>query len=374
MLCCMQELLTKKSMIPSLSGLFRKDSSVLGIDVGTSSLKILQIKKENERAVLETYGELSTGAYTGIEAGRAVMLMDEKVSQMIIDLKQEAGATAHRAFISMPLRYSFITVIEMPDLPDHELQDAIQFEARRYIPIPLSDVTLEWWRIALDTDLEQGAQRKKTVSILLAAVQREVIEKYKRMLKDAQIEFLGFEIEVFAASRALAARSRSATMLIDIGALSTKLSIVEHGMIRAVHNIERASQAFTLAISQSLGIDFKRAELMKHDIGMTERPEASGIRHTITPLADSLFDEADRLRSSYRRKSGSTVDKVILLGGGSLMPGFLEYAIERMGLEVLASNPFGTLEYPAIMQPVIKKIAPSFSISTGLALRALWSE
>jgi len=362
-------------MIASLSDLFRKDSSVLGIDIGTSSLKILQIKKEKERAVLETYGELSTGAYTGTEAGRAILLMDEKVSQMITDLKKEAGVTASHAMVAVPLRYSFITAIEMPDLNDAELQDAIQFEARRYIPIPLSDVVLEWWRLE-DTEpiTPTPSQKKKTVSVLLAAVQREVVEKYKRILADAGVEYIGFEVEVFSASRVLASRIRSAVMLIDIGALSTKISIVDRGVVHAVHNVDRASQAFTLAMSQSLGVDFKRAEQMKHDIGMADRPEAAGIRHTITPLLDSLFDEADRLRAAYRRKSGSTVDKVFLSGGGSLMPGLMEYSIERMGLEVLAANPFSSLEYPAIMQPVIKKIAPSFSVSTGLALRALGAE
>jgi type IV pilus assembly protein PilM len=361
----MKDLFTK-----TLGSLLSHDRSFVGIDVGTSTLKIIQIKAANERAVLETYGELSAAAYSGGESGRAMLLVDEKISQMIIDLKKEANAASKRGVIAIPLRYTFVTVIEMPQLSDSELKEAIPYEARKYIPISLSDVILDWWRIPeTGSGPEEGT--RKTVSILLAAVQREVIEKYKRILSDAGVEPAGFEIEIFSAARAVGSRVRSAYMLFDIGALSTKLAVIDQGIIRSVHNIDRASQAFSLAISQSLGIDFKRAEVMKREVGIVQRPEAAGVRHTITPLLDSIFDEADRLRTGYRRKSGIAIDRAILLGGGSLMPGLVDYAIERLGIEVLLANPFAQIEYPAFLQATLKSIAPSFSVAVGLTLRAL---
>ena len=351
----------------SLLNFFAKDRSVLGIDVGTSSLKIIQIRREKEQAVLETYGELSAAAYSGGEPGRAVLLADEKVSEMIVDLKKEAGATAKRAVIGIPVRYSFITVVEMPELTDEQLKEAVQFEARRYIPIPLQDVVLDWWPIPKKND-------KRGATVLLAAVQRDIVEKYKRIVTVAQLESAGFEIEAFPPTRLLGSRGRGAVMTIDIGALSTKISIVVDGIIHSVHHVDRASQAFSLAISQSLGIDFQRAEVMKQSVGISQRPEAAGVRHTITPLIDSLFDEADRLRTSFRRRFDTPVDKAIVLGGGSLMPGFVDYAVERLGIEVILSNPFQKLSYPAFLQPALKKIAPSFTVATGLALRALGEE
>ena len=362
----MKDFLSKTFGREGFLKLFSKDTSVLGIDVGASSLKIIQIRKEKEQALLETYGELSTSAYTGGEAGRAVLLADEKVSEMIVDLKREAGATATHGLISIPLRHSFITVIEMPTLSDDQMAEAVPFEARRYIPIPLSDVMLDWWRIP-----DRAGATKKTMSVLLAAVQREVIEKYTRILSGAGITSLGFEVEVFSATRVLGTRSQGAILLFDIGALSTKLSIVEAGIIRAVHHVDRGSQSFTLTISQSLGIDFKRAEEMKHTVGISQRPEAAGVRHTITPLLDSLFDEADRLRTSFRRKFGEPIDKAVMLGGGCLMPGLADYAIERLGIEVLISNPFSQMVYPAFLQPTLKSIGPAFSTSSGLAIRGL---
>lgn len=372
MLCCMKESLSQKLRAASFLKFFEKDRSVLGIDIGTSSLKIVQARKEKERAVLETYGELSSAAYGSKEIGRAAILMDEKVSEMIRDLKKEAGATASRGVVAMPLRYSFITVIEMPELSDKELREAIPYEARRYIPISISDVILDWWRIP-PVESEDDS-KKPTISILLVAVQREIVEKYRRILEGAGIEFLGFEVEVFSSSRLIGARLHQPHMFIDFGALSTKLSVSDAGIVRAVHHVDRASQQLTLALSQSLGIDFKRAEAMKKDLGVIQRPEAAGIRHTITPLLDSIFDEADRLRSNFRRKTGMTVEKTVLLGGGSLMPGLIDYAIEKLGIEVLLANPFNLFEYPIFLQSKLKEIAPVFSTAASLTLRIFQEE
>ncbi len=368
----MNDFLSQKFSAAKLLKFFEKDKSVLGIDIGTSSLKLVQARRESERAVLETYGELSTAAYGSKETGRAALLMDEKVSEMILDLKREAGVTAKRGIVALPLRYSFITVIEMPELSDKELVEAVPYEARRYIPISVSNVILDWWKIPTDETSEKA--KKGMIAILIVALQREIVEKYKQILEKAGIESLGFEVEVFSAARLLGARPNQANLFIDIGALSTKIAIAESGIIRSVHHVDRGSQQFTLTIAQSLGIDFKRAEEMKRAVGIIQRPEAAGIRHTILPLIDSIFDEADRLRSTFRRKSGVTVDKAMVLGGGGLMPGFLDYAIERLGIEVLIANPFQRFEYPIFLQSKLKEIAPIFGVSGSLALRLLGQE
>ncbi|MBI2052927.1 MAG: type IV pilus assembly protein PilM [Candidatus Ryanbacteria bacterium] len=368
----MSDILSQHFSPKSFLKFFEKDRSVLGIDIGTSSLKIVQARKDKERGVLETYGELAVSNYASGDLGRAAILADEKVTEMIRDLAKEAGVNAKRALVSVPLRYSFITTIEMPELADEELQNAVPFESRRYIPIPVSEVLLDWSRIPAIG--EEGGDKKNRASILLIAVQREIIEKYKRIIESAGLEFVGYEIEVFSSARLAGAWMRQANMFIDMGAASTKISIVSGGVVGAVHNVDRGSQQLSMAISQSLGIDFKRAELMKHDLGMIQRPEAAGIRHTIIPLLDFVFDEANRLRSSYRRKSGVTVDKAILLGGGSLMPGFIDYAIEKLGIEVVLINPFGQFQYPVFLQAKLKNIAPIFSVAASLALRMLQQE
>src|SRR3990167_10631283 len=112
---------------------------------------------------------------------------------------------------------------------------------------------------------------------------------------------------------------------------------------------------------------------MKKESGIIDRQETAEMRKTILPFVDHILNESDRFRAYYRRKTRRSVDKVILLGGGAKLPGLVEYATEHFGVEVILGNPFRILEYPSFMQPIINKIAPSFGVAAGLALRALWS-
>ncbi|MFC1594829.1 type IV pilus assembly protein PilM [Patescibacteria group bacterium] len=347
----------------------KQNDAVLGIDIGTSSLKIIQLRKEKERAVLETYGELSTGPYHSETAGKAALLQEEKVAEMLKDLMLEAGVTASKAVVGIPMRYSFVTLIDLPQLTDAELEEAIPYEARRYIPLPMSEIELEWFRMpTTDEELEKKGGK---IPVLLTAVQREIIDRYNDAVKRAKLEIVGHEIEIFSAARSSIGRFRMPIMLIDIGALSLKIAVIDKGHIRMAYNIAKGSQSITVALSQALSIDFERAEEMKREVGISPRPEVEGVRRVITPLIDDLFSEADRLRSLYRRKHERIIEKIIFLGGGSLMPGLLDYAVERFGIEVILANPFNVLEHPTFMQPMMKKISPSFGISVGLALKGL---
>lgn len=123
----------------------KKGESILGIDMGSSSIKLVQLRKEKERAVLETYGELSVGNYANVDVGRAAILSMDKTSEMLKDLLVESGAKAKSAVVSISLKSSFVTMMTLPKMSDKELAESVPYEARRYIPIPISEVEMDWW-------------------------------------------------------------------------------------------------------------------------------------------------------------------------------------------------------------------------------------
>src|SRR3989338_7806645 len=108
--------------------MFQKEHSVLGIDIGSSSIKVVQLKKEKERAILETYGELSLSNYTKGHDGSSMVLVNEKLQEALTDVLREAQAKTTRAIISIPLRNSFITIMPMPELSQKEMKDAVLYE------------------------------------------------------------------------------------------------------------------------------------------------------------------------------------------------------------------------------------------------------
>src|SRR3989344_2581455 len=116
-----------------------KEKSVLGVDIGSSSIKVIQLRKEKERAVLETYGELSLAGYSKTDGAHSVIMVNEKLKEALHDVLNESQAKATRAVVSISLKNSFITTMTTPELSPNELKDAIAYEARKYIPIPLAE-------------------------------------------------------------------------------------------------------------------------------------------------------------------------------------------------------------------------------------------
>ena len=125
-----------KTITDSLSSAFHKDTvdSVLGIDIGSSSIKVVQMRRKGGRAILETYGELSLGPYAGIEVGRATKLGPEKIVEALNDVLKESNATTKSVALSIPMRQSLVAVIRMPQMEEKQLAQMIPIEARKYIP------------------------------------------------------------------------------------------------------------------------------------------------------------------------------------------------------------------------------------------------
>lgn len=355
--------------------LFGKEKSILGIDFGSASVKLVQVRLSAERALLETYGELAAGPYAVKNVGQGVHLSSEKATEVLTDLLKETGATSEDAVVAMPLRSSFVTTMEIPKVQTDDIKTIMQYEARRYIPIPLTEVVMDWWQVpdemAQDEEGTVSTPARTATQVILVAVPKDVLNKYQRLVQAAGLRVAAFEIEVFSSIRSVLGRERAGVLLVDFGAISTKIALLDRGIIRANHGIEKGMQDITLALSESLGIGFERAELLKREVGMSTRAEHQEIMKVVGPQIDFLLIEIERFVVGYTRKHKGTVSKIFLAGGGALMPGLSDYMVKKFGVEVLIGSPFGRLEYPAFFQPVLKEIGPSFSVAVGLALRGL---
>lgn len=347
------------------------------MDIGSSSVKVVQLKKTKERAILETYGELSTGPYGGMAVGQAARLADEKLVELIKDLLKEAGIKSQDVVLSIPMRVSFVLVVEVPFMKEHELNEAIPYEARKYIPVPVNEVVLDWWPIPEGFDKQTAGEggalsgKKDLMSVLLVAIHRETVEKYNQIMAACSLRLRAMEIEVFSSVRAAVNRELTPIMLVDIGALSSKITIVDYGIIRSAHSIDGGSQSITLAVSRSLGIDFIRAEEMKREIGLSNRPEHREVVSVVEPVLDHVFAETTRILQIYQRKYRRSISRIVLLGGGASMEGVVEYAVKKFGIEVSLADPFRRVQYPVFLRPVLQDIGPSFTQAVGLAIREL---
>ena len=348
--------------------------SVIGIDIGSSSIKVVQLKKKGGKAILETYGALALGPYTESDVGAVTNLPTEKLSQALTDVVRESGVTVKDGAMSIPSAASLIFVIELPKaIEEKQLPEIIPTEARKYIPVPVSEVSLDFWVIPKkeESQLENSTTpTNDKTEVLIAAIHNDTISKYKDIIKTTDLTTSFFEIEVFSAIRATFSHELSTVLLMDFGAAKTKLSIVEYGIVKSFHIVNRGSADITNALSRSLNISFAHAEEMKREFGLFGSADKNV--GEITKLSvDYILNETSTVILNYEKKYNRTVSKIIICGGGSMLKGFYDSARSHFTSPVELGNPFGKVEAPAFLEQVLKTTGPEFAVAVGLALRKL---
>jgi len=379
------------SFLDSLGSIFsKKAQSVLGIDIGASAIKVVEIKKKHGRAVLKTYGELALGPYAGTEIGRATNLPPEKLAEALKDVLREAKTTSTLCGSALPLSSSLISFITIPPVAEKQMAEVVSLEARKYIPVPMNEVLLDWSPIPREDNYPSegdGTEDKKTATagsadvsqkrnvggqdILVVAIHNEYIAKYQEIMSESGLSPAFYEIEVFGAIRASIEQGIQTIMILDMGAQATKLYIIERGILRASHIINKGSQDITLAISKSLSTTVESAENMKRVYGLSSGSEHKDLHEIITVNLDYIFYEANTVLSNYQKKSNRNVAKIILTGGGVLLKGFTDLAKISFQTEIVYANPFDKMETPAIFNEQLKLAGPEFAVAIGIALRRL---
>jgi len=365
----------------AISGKSSGNGSVLGIDIGTSSIKVVQLRRDSGRAVLETYGAITLGPYNDIEAGRVVKLTAEKISEALTDLIREANVSTTNVSVAIPFASSLTSIIEMPNMPKDQLNKMVPLEARKYIPVSTSEVTMDWFVIPQDeaksrSDTLRGAYetpiKKKSqdmLEILLVAIHNTILSDYQIIMDTVGVKTQFYELEVFSAARGSLGHGVAPVVIVDIGASSTKVYVVERGIVRMSHLIHKGSQDLTLYITRAINIDFKKAERLKQEDGLAQGGQT---REAMLSTLDHIFAEVNRVLLSYGNKYHKNISKVVFSGGTTAMTGFTEYANDKIDNVVEIADPFNKVQTPAFLDDVLHEVGPEFTVATGLALRQLY--
>ncbi len=360
------------------------EGSVLGIDIGASSAKIVQLRTSKGAAILETYGEIALGPYAGQPIGKAVKLPPEKIAEAITDVMREANVTARSGGLSIPFSSSLVSVITLPNVDPEQLKRMIPIEARKYIPIPVSEVSLDWFVIprdegegsAFDRIEPQSVLEAKGREVLLVAIHNNALQGYQTVAATAGLSIDFYEIEIFSAVRSSVGHGIAPIVVVDIGAATTKIYVVERGVVRLSHLITMGGQQITEHLARSLDWEFEKAERVKRERGLVESTayspdENDRIKTSLLSTLERLLSEVNRVVLSYGQRYNKNVSRVVLTGGGASLPGLTEVAKQELAVEVEIANPFQRTETPAFLENVLREIGPGFSVAVGVALRKL---
>lgn len=339
--------------------------SCLGIDIGTTSIKAVELERENNRARLVNYGTLALADYgrpAGALHASSLRLFETDVVNYLQLLLQKTNMRARNAVASLPSFAIFSTIINLPPMPEKEVIQAVQFKARQYIPLPISSVSLDWVRIH-----EQ--------KVLLLAIPNELIQKYTAIFKSAGLNLITLEAEGISCARALSTQGSDTdaepVLVIDIGTRSTGFFIIAAGLLQLMGQSDFAGASLTHSIASGLGITPRRAEDIKREQGII-RGGANELSTLLVPLIDGILNEASRLRERFTAANEKKdIRGVALAGGGAHLPGLVDYAAQKFNVPVVKARPWIHCAYPVAAEAALAPRGSELTIAVGAAMKGI---
>lgn len=339
-------------------------STTFGLDIGTTSIKVVALERENN---ITTYGT-SLVVPTPVQGMQSESPFDhQEMAQVINKLVIDARITTNNVSIALPENHAFTKVIEMPVLSDKELGNAIYWEAEQYIPVPLDSVTLAWSKLRTF----KSFLPEEKMQVLLVAAPKELIKRYQTILDLAGLTIVSVETEILAIIRSLITAKNTPTSLIaNIGALSTTLGIIQNGTLVFNYSVPLGGIALTRAIASDFGLQPEQAEEYKRVYGLSDKNFGGKVGKAIEPILVSLLTEVKKAMTFYteKYKNDSPISQILLTGGSASLPGLAVYFAQNLGIESVLANPWKMLNIQKVPQQIEAR-GPEFSVAIGLALK-----
>ena len=277
------------------------NNRVVGIDIGASSIKVVELQNRENVITLTTYGELELGPYDEEKpVGQAVNLAAPIERQALVDILRESAVKAKQAVFAMPLSSSFVTVMSLPAPADEDISPRVRVEARKYIPVPIAEVTLDWAEVERGTAVPGEVE---TRDVLLAAIQNEALKRFTTLMQTVEFANPPIEIECFSAIRSLYTDDNPDMVIIDVGAVSTKLYIVRGGLLQRMYRIRAGGSLYTEKLAAALSCSFEEAEVLKRSL-TAEHPKFSEALKVHQVAYDRVLKEFEQVIAEYESRVG----------------------------------------------------------------------
>lgn len=338
--------------------------NIFGLDIGATSMKIVYVTKNKDGVQLQSClttvtpakGMLSESAFD-----------QQEMSQAIQRLMVEAHVPSKLVNIALPENQVFTKVIDMPVLSDKELSSAIYWEAEQHIPAPLATMTLDYKVL----QRQQSSQATPKMQVLLVGAPTTLIRRYQSILEMTGLTINAVETEILSVIRALASGNMSAVqLLVNIGALSTSLAIIQKGILVFSYTIPLGGLAMDRAIASNFGFTPAQAEEYKKVYGIADQSLGGKISQALQPILVSMLTEVKKALTYYSEKysNENPITQIILTGGTSLLPGIDVFFVKNCGIETSIGNPWKSVPVGQV-PPALLEQGPRFSVAVGLAMR-----
>lgn len=352
-----------------------------GLDISDLSVKVAQLKKGKGGFFLSSFGEFPIPAGV-IEHGQ--IKKEKELAEILQGVRtQVQGKKIKTPYViaSLPEEQAFLQVIQLPRMGKEDLESAVRFEAENYVPYSLDTMEIDFERV------EPVVDHLNHVDVLLAALPKATVSSYVAVFKIAGLIPLALEIESSAVVRALIQNKTAPVpvLVVDLGATRTSFIVFAGYSLRFTASIAVSSSRFTHSIAESLGVQFAEAEALKMHHGLEEPDSVSGkkVFEALVPPLTDLTEQIKKHINYYESHAGhehllapvSTIQKIILCGGGANLKGIAQFLMGELRKEVGIGNPWVNILPTSLKELPPLSFAESLRYATafGLALRAAQS-
>ena len=347
------------------------DSSV-GIDIGTTTIKAAELSGNgrgsyilSNYALLEVAGHLDH--FNNALQSSSLRPLDSDLISYLTMIRTKAGFKTNHVIASLPSFTAFTTVLEVPLMSAGETDKSLSAQARDYIPIPISEVTIDWIKIGEKT-YPDGSKKQQ---IFLVSIPNEKIESYTAMFGKAGFIMDGFEVEHISVARAVTTGNKQAMLIIDIGGRSTTFTVAKNGISLFAGQTDFSSGSLTQALATALNINPRRADTLKRQTPIVGGGGSHELSTIMVPIIDVILNEATRTRTGFETAFNEKIAGVILAGSGANMPGFDQYLTSQLNLPVTVADPLSSIGYPPEIATFSKQLGSTLTVAIGLALKKL---
>jgi type IV pilus assembly protein PilM len=347
-------------------GLFNKNKPLVGLDIGSSAVKAVELTKTKKGFQVTGFGYESLSPDAVVDGA----IMDAPVVADTIKRTFSAGKFKPKTVATGVSGHSVIVKrVVVPAATPAEVQTAIQFDADKYIPFEIEDVNLDYQVVgngATTTD-EPGME------VVLVAAKKDKIQNQTNVISLSGRNPEVVDIDAFALQNAYEANYRpnpNATIaLINLGASLSNINITKAGLPLFIRDVPVGGNQYTDILQKELQLNFQEAEDLK--LGRTAGSEAEMVQPLLESITDMLIMEIQQTFDFFRETyPAESISQVVISGGAATMPGIAERIQETFGYPTEVMNPFRTISVsPKVDAGQVTSLGPALAVAVGLALR-----
>ena len=344
---------------------------LVGLDIGSSGIKLVQLKEARGRYVLQKFGfkplepEVIVDG-TVMDEGRVVSAIKELFEELKVKVKQVAVSISGHAVI--------IKKISLPPMPDDELEGQVKLAAEQYIPFDINEVNIDFHVLPPS---EGDGDGQGEMAVILVAAKKDKINELTELVKGAGLYPMVMDVDAFAIENMhginYPVAQDETTALVNVGASVMNINIVSKGTSLFTRDIPIGGNRYTEAIQREMGLSYEEAEETKKRAGSSGANKAA-VQGVIDSVNAEVASEIARTIDYFKSTAGDgDVQQVLLCGGGAQVHGLVQQLRDRMQALVEVANPFSEIDTSGsdFDQATLAEMAPIAAVGVGLALRSV---